>query len=571
MNRNNIILIGFSYTGKSSVGKLVAQRLGWRFVDIDQRVEGIAGKRIPQIFARGGESQFRALERQALSLACSVGDSVIATGGGAVVEWGNRALMSGSGVVVLLEAKPQTIYQRLLHDSSADEDKDVRPLLTGHDPLGKIKELKEQRQSQYSAVADWTVHTDNLSVEEAADEVMRAWGRLGHSLRRDKVEEEAELPPVEAGPHSAASLRASSGAVAVVASQSGACPIFVQQNALLGLGRRMSNLRLSGKAFLITDITVQSIYGPDVEQSLSKAGFEVESFAIQPGEPSKTLETAAAIYEWMAERRAERGSVVVALGGGVVGDLAGFVAATYARGVPFVQAPTTLLAMVDASIGGKVAVNLPQGKNMVGAFYQPKLVVADVATLKTVPKRVVTEGWAEAIKHALVLDAQLLDDLEQKADALLVVEPKVTASLVGRSAAIKAAVVSQDERETGIRTLLNYGHTVGHAIEATTGYEGYLHGEAVAIGMMAAARISQRMGLIDESAVERQRSALERFGLPTRASGVDIAAIRDAMSLDKKVRNKSIRWVLLDDIGRAVVRDDVPEFIVIEALEEALG
>ncbi len=337
------------------------------------------------------------------------------------------------------------------------------------------------------------------------------------------------------------------------------------------IGRRMKAAGLSGSAFIITDTNVRSIYGQEVEDSLSDEGFDVRLYAIDAGESSKNLAIAGRVHEWMAEQRAERDSTVVALGGGVVGDLAGFIAATYARGVPFVQVPTTLLSMVDASIGGKVAVNLPQGKNMVGAFYQPRLVIADIGALKTLPKRVLTEGWAEVIKHALILDAGLLSLIEERSDALLTVDPKVTANLVGRSAAIKAAVVSQDEREKGIRTLLNYGHTVGHALESVTGYEGYLHGEAVAIGMMAAAYISQGMGLADQSVLDRQQTVLEKFGLPTKASGVSIDEVVNATSLDKKVRNKTLRWVLLEDVGHAVIRDDVPSPLVIKALQEVLS
>ncbi|MSQ15556.1 MAG: 3-dehydroquinate synthase [Dehalococcoidia bacterium] len=565
MIRNNIILVGFSYTGKSSVGALVAQRLGWRFTDIDRRVEGISGKTVPEIFAGpGGEDQFRALERQALALACAVGESVIAAGGGAVLEGGNRMVMSGSGIVVLLEAKTLTIYQRILNDTTMEK----RPLLEGDDPLANIKRLKGMRQPIYSEVADWTVHTDNLTIDEIADEVVRAWGRLGYSLKREVDQDIESLTQEDAGPHSAARLRVSGGAAAVVASQSGACPIFVLQNGIAQLGRRMKANGLSGTVYLVTDDIVHSLYGHEVAESLADDGFDVKTYAIDHGEASKNLGTAAKVYEWMAGHRAERNSVVVAFGGGVVGDLAGFVAASYARGVPFVQVPTTLLAMVDASIGGKVAVNLPQGKNMVGAFYQPRLVVADVNSLRTLPKRVLTEGWAEVIKHALILDAELLGLMEERADALLSIEPKTTASLIGRSAAIKAAVVSQDEREKGIRTLLNYGHTVGHALEAVTGYEGYLHGEAVSIGMMAAAHISKGMGLIDKSVVDRQRTMLEKFGLPIKASRIGIDEVMNAMSLDKKVRDKSIRWVLLEEIGRAVIRDDVPASLVTAVLRE---
>jgi 3-dehydroquinate synthase len=249
----------------------------------------------------------------------------------------------------------------------------------------------------------------------------------------------------------------------------------------------------------------------------------------------------------------------LAVGGGVVGDLAGFVAATYLRGMPFAQVPTSLLAMMDAAIGGKVAVDLPHGKNMVGAFYQPRFVLADVQTLETLPQRELTAGWAEGIKHGLILDEGLLAKFERQRDSIQALEQSAATEVVRRSVAIKASVVSQDEKETlGIRTLLNYGHTIGHAIEAATGYGSVLHGEAVSIGMMGAAYISQSLGMMSAEEVERQRAALEAFGLPLSFSGMNVSAVGEAMRSDKKTSGKAISWVLLDGIGRAATRNDVP-------------
>jgi 3-dehydroquinate synthetase len=247
------------------------------------------------------------------------------------------------------------------------------------------------------------------------------------------------------------------------------------------------------------------------------------------------------------------------------------VAATYARGLPLVHVPTSLLAMVDAAIGGKVAVNLPQAKNMVGTFYQPKAVVCDVSTLRTLPRRELVSGWAEAIKHALIADGLLLERFETQAEAALALEPTVATALIARSVAIKAEVVGEDEREeTGRRTILNYGHTVGHALESAGEYTSFLHGEAVAVGMMAAAEIGQRMGVTPPELVQRQRRLLERFGLPTRASGVPVEAVRRAMALDKKVRAGSLRWVLLEDVGRPIIRSDVPPAVVDAVLASVL-
>jgi 3-dehydroquinate synthase len=232
------------------------------------------------------------------------------------------------------------------------------------------------------------------------------------------------------------------------------------------------------------------------------------------GEQHKTLETVEHVYAWLADRKAERGHIIVAVGGGVVGDLAGLVAATYLRGMPFAQVPTSLLAMMDAAIGGKVAVDLPQGKNLVGAFYQPKFVLSDVSTLQTLPQRELTSGWAEAIKHGLILQPDLLDSFERDRDDILALKPDVATDIIRRSVAVKANVVSQDERETlGVRILLNYGHTLGHAIEAASGYGNFLHGEAVSVGMMGAAYIGNAMGMMSDEEVDRQRAILESYGL----------------------------------------------------------
>ena len=290
---------------------------------------------------------------------------------------------------------------------------------------------------------------------------------------------------------------------------------------------------------------------------------------MEPGEQNKTFDSISNVYSWLAESKAQRRDTIVALGGGVVGDMAGFVAATYNRGLGFIQIPTSLAAMVDASVGGKTAVDLPEGKNLVGAFYQPKVVIADVSTLKSLPHRETMEGWAEAIKHGLILDKQLFEVFENRYEELLNLEPNLTTDVVKRSIQIKAEVVSQDEKETrGIRTLLNYGHTIGHGLEAATGYHQLLHGEAVSIGMMGAAMIGNRMGITNSSILERQLSILKKFDLPISFNNINIESIKSAMSLDKKAVGSSINWVLLSEIGHAEVNSNVDNSVVDNVLEE---
>jgi 3-dehydroquinate synthase len=434
----------------------------------------------------------------------------------------------------------------------------------GGDALGRIRHLKGLRQPLY-ALADHTVHTDDLTPQQVADEVSRGWrslaGRLTYTADRLADPARALLAPASDGDDRAC----------VVTTETARYPVYAGWEIVGRLGERLQAAGLNGAAYLVSDSNVHRRYGERVERVLTEAGFAVDAFVVAAGEASKTLESAARIYDWLTAGQAERGHPVVALGGGVIGDLAGFAAATYLRGLPLVQLPTSLLAMVDASIGGKVAVNQRQAKNLIGAFYQPRLVFADVSMLLTLPGRELTSGWAEVVKHALILDPVLLTTLEERADELRALQPDVTTQVVRRSMMLKAQVVGEDERETtGRRSILNYGHTVGHALEAAAGYGALLHGEAVALGMVAAAEIGRRLGLTPPPLVERQQALLARFGLIREARGIDIDRVLAAMSLDKKVVGKDVRWVLLEDVGQPVLRTDVPASLVRQVAGELL-
>ena len=355
-----------------------------------------------------------------------------------------------------------------------------------------------------------------------------------------------------------------------VKTSTGDHPIWVGWGILEEVGTRVKSLMSPSAAYVIADEKAHS-YASKTQISMEAVGIPTHIYKIPSGETSKNLETVRQVYTWLAERKAERGHLILAVGGGVVGDLVGFVAATYLRGIPFVQIPTTLLAMMDASIGGKVAVDMPQGKNLVGAFYQPKFVLSDVETLKTLPVRELTSGWAEAIKHGLILDDGLLDTFESHVSELKSLDPEIATETIRRSVAIKAGVVSQDEKETlGIRILLNYGHTIGHAIESITGYTEYLHGEAVSVGMMGAAKIGELLQIMDVDDVERQKKVLQAYGLPVSAPGLNSEAIISAMTSDKKTTGGSINWVLLDGIGKAITNNEVPDKYVSEALKFVL-
>ena len=551
LSRENVFITGFSGTGKTTTGHEVARLLGWKFVDTDDLIVASEGMAIEDIFSRHGEEEFRRIERETLETVARSRHQVVSTGGGVIMDERNRAVMDCAGVVVLLEARPDTLVRRL-RQQEADEGDDLvaRPMLDAADLVERIHSLKAQRQFNYTR-AHWTVHTDFLSPTQAAEEVVRGFNMVNASLNMAESDS-ARMDD----PDLAAEVRTSAGDY----------PLWVGWQLIDEVGERIRRIMDPGVAYIITD---EGVYrqARRAQNSLEMSGIAAHLFVMPSGEQSKTLATAQHIYTWLAGLKAERGHLVLAVGGGVVGDLAGFVAATYLRGLPFAQVPTSLLAMMDAAIGGKTAVDLPQGKNLVGAFYQPKFVLADVSVLQTLPERELRSGWAEAIKHGLIMDDELLSTFESQTVEIQALEPEIATDVIRRSMAIKANVVSQDERETlGIRVLLNYGHTIGHGIEAATGYGQYLHGEAVSIGMMGAARIGNGMGLMSDGEVERQRSVLAAYGLPLSAPGVDPGSVLEAMRSDKKVAGGAIRWVLLDGIGNAITRNDVPAELVDDVL-----
>lgn len=311
-------------------------------------------------------------------------------------------------------------------------------------------------------------------------------------------------------------------------------------------------------AVVITDTNVQEHHAVAVAEGLAGESIEVDLVAIEPGEESKSVDMAAGLWQGMLELGADRSSVIVAVGGGVVGDLAGFVAATYARGIRFLQVPTTLLAQVDSSVGGKVGINLPTAKNMVGAFLQPLGVLVDTATLDTLPRREYVAGLAEVVKYGVILDAELFAYLEANVAGLLEKTHDVLAYVIARCCRLKADVVEQDEREqTGLRTVLNYGHTFGHALESLCGYGRLLHGEAVSIGMLCASRLAERLGRVDAQFTTRQRELLATLGLPVELPSIECDSIIRSMARDKKVQHGRLRLVLPSAMGHVELVGDV--------------
>jgi 3-dehydroquinate synthase len=342
-------------------------------------------------------------------------------------------------------------------------------------------------------------------------------------------------------------------------------PIYIGPGLLGDSGLLAPHLR-SKQVCVVTNSTVAPLYLARLKSALS--GYQVDVVELPDGEQFKTLDTVNRVYDALLSARHHRTTTLIALGGGVIGDMCGFAAATYQRGVNFIQIPTTLLAQVDSSVGGKTGVNHPLGKNMIGAFHQPQAVIADTSVLRSLPEREIAAGIAEVVKYGLIADADFFAWLEGNLDSLLAREDAALSRAIERSCAIKAEVVAQDERESGVRAWLNLGHTFGHAIEAAQGYGSWLHGEAVAAGMMMALDLSVRMGWLEPEARERLSRLLERANLPVRAPAISTDRFLSLMSADKKVLDGKIRLVLLKGIGSAVVTDEVPRDQLLATLRE---
>ena len=350
--------------------------------------------------------------------------------------------------------------------------------------------------------------------------------------------------------------------------------IAIAPSSLDQLGEHMAGLKLGKKVLLVSNPMIFKHYGERAIASLKAHGFDVSSCTLPPGERYKTLNSLQKIYDTALENRLERSSTMVALGGGVIGDMTGFAAATWLRGINVVQVPTTLLAMVDSAIGGKTGVNHPQGKNLIGAFHQPRLVLIDPLVLKTLPMREFRAGMAEVIKYGIIWDAQLFAQMEEskRLDQLRYLKPELLDTILTHSCQAKADVVSKDEKEGGLRAILNYGHTIGHAVESLTGYRVVNHGEAVAIGMVAAGQIAVALGMWQKADTERQHALIQKTGLPTQLpTGVDIEAIIEALQTDKKVMEGKVRFILPTQLGAVTITDQVPSDTIRHVLQEMHG
>jgi shikimate kinase / 3-dehydroquinate synthase len=523
--RRPLLINGFMACGKSTVGRQVAARAGCAFIDLDQQIEARAGARISQIFALQGEAAFRKLEAAALDAILDAGRAeVVALGGGALLGRARRLRALDAAVVVTLGATPEELLRR--HELQPEQ----RPLLGGPHARAQLESLLELRAPAY-AEAHAQLDTTGREPAALATELLEVW-------RRDGV-------AVAAGEQSYA----------------------VEIGAGIALGRVGGWAAEASRVLLISDQNVAPLHAAALVEALGGRG-RVELLELPAGEAHKTLATVESIWRRASSLGADRSSLFVGLGGGVVTDIAGFAAAGWMRGVRWLAIPTTLLAMVDASVGGKTAVDLGQAKNCVGAFWQPAAVYCDVAYSVTEPPRGAS-ALSEVVKTALIGDPSLLDYMEQRVEAIRAREPEVTGELVRRCVRVKARVVGQDPRENGVRAALNLGHTLGHALEAVAGFERLSHGEAVSLGLVAALRLGLRLSVTPGPLVSRVTELLDALGLPTDLSAEPLVAAARLVGLDKKRRGSQVKFVLVRDAGQIEL---VPlELAEVERLAGELG
>ena len=520
---SNLVLTGFMGTGKTTVGQLIAQRLGRKFVDTDQWIEARVGKAVQTIFVEDGEDRFRALEAEACEALSEPQGLIIATGGWTLGPQKNREAMQRGGSIICLWAEPETVLTRL-------ESTGARPLLAGGDRATKLRELLAKRSDVYRSFA-WQVDTTNMEVAEVMLHVMALYGSISRLAEPDTF-----YVPMGARGNA----------------------ILLGAGLLDTLGPMLRARGLRGTVALIGDSNVIEHHGERVYQSLELSGFEVLPLSVPAGEENKTLDMASVVYEQLVQGGLERSGVIVALGGGMVGDLSGFVAATYLRGVQWVDCATSLLAMVDASIGGKTGVDLPSGKNLVGAFHPPVLTVSDLTTLHTLPEREFQSGLAEVIKAGIIADGDLFEMIENDSTDIQ--------ELVRRAIRVKVDIVRADPFEQGRRAALNLGHTIGHGLEAASQFL-LRHGEAIGIGCIAEAKIAERMGLAHSDLSGRIEAVIEKVGLPTRYANLEMDTILQLMHSDKKKQLGRLKFALPRDIGDVVIGVDVKDELVRAALE----
>jgi shikimate kinase/3-dehydroquinate synthase len=521
----SIVLVGLMGAGKSAIGKRLAARLDLPFYDADQEIERAADATVAEIFARHGEAHFRAGEKRVIQRLLAGSPIVLAPGGGAYLDPETRALIAERAIAVWLRCPLPVLLRRV-------QGRTHRPLLNAGDPAEILATLSAARSPLYA--------------------------------QADIIVDGSEDPPNVTTEHVIAALEQHTAPrrVPVTLSQS-SYDVIIGTHLLTRAGALMSPVLPQKRCVIVTDTTVAALHLLTLQRSLDDSGISHDSIVVPPGEATKSFASWRDVTESLLSKRVDRHTTIVALGGGVVGDLVGFAAATTLRGLPFIQIPTTLLAQVDSSVGGKTGINAPQGKNLVGAFHQPNLVIADTGILATLPPREMRAGYAEIVKAGLIADAPFYAWCETNGAGLLAGDPARLAEAIERAVKFKAEVVGDDERETKPndgRALLNLGHTFAHALEAETGYGGaLLHGEAVATGLVLATQLSASLGLCPQEDSSRIAAHLTSVNLPTTIAGLSADNLLAHMKQDKKMRDGQLSFVLTRGIGQAFTSRNVPE------------
>ncbi len=542
----SVVLVGMMGAGKTSVGRKLAAKLGLPFVDADAEIEEGAQLTIPEIFERFGEAYFREGERRVIARLLAGGPRVLATGGGAFMNAATREAIAAHGMSIWLKPDVEVLLARVRKKSN-------RPLLKTQDPEATLRRILAERSPTY-ALADFTIESREGPHDLVVETILR---RLAEALC-ERVDPPAGRRRVEVPLGARAYL------------------IHVGAGLIDEAGPEIARIAPGAKCAVVTDANVAPLYLERVTASLVRAGLAATAIVCPPGESTKSYAEFARVSDALIAARVERRDVVIALGGGVIGDLAGFCAASLRRGVRLVQIPTTLLSQVDSSVGGKTGVNSPHGKNLVGAFHQPSLVLADSGALDTLSPREFRAGYAEVVKYGLIDDRKFFDALEARWREVFSGGP-ARAEAIATSCAAKARFVVADEMEQGERALLNLGHTFGHAFESLTHYDSarLVHGEAVAVGMACAFRFSRRLGLCPGQDAERVEAHLAAVGLPTRICDipgldVDVDAVLSAMRQDKKVERGRLTFILAKGIGETFIGRDVDEASVRGFLKQDL-
>lgn len=543
LGNTNIILVGMMGAGKTTIGKALAGSLDKEFADSDHEIQERTGVKIPVIFEIEGEAGFRKRESETLLELTKKRNIILATGGGAVLHPGNRQLLRQNGIVIYLRASVSDLYRRTRHDKN-------RPLLQTQNLYARLNELYLQRDALYRETAHIIIDSGKQGVRFLVQKLINKLLSL-------------DLNTIMLGDHR--NIMQTITVDFTSSAEKRSYPIHIGHGILQHADLIAAHLPQKRVA-IVSNTTVAPLYLEKLQTALNKLGIQSFPIILPDGEAHKNWQTLNLIFDALLQNHCERNTALLALGGGVVGDLTGFAAATYLRGVPFIQIPTTLLAQVDSSVGGKTGINHPLGKNMIGAFYQPRLVLTDSATLDTLPDRELRAGLAEVIKYGLIRDPAFFDWLEQNMHRLLARDPVTMNEAIQRSCENKAEIVAADEKEKGIRALLNLGHTFGHAIENGMGYGTWLHGEAVAAGTVMAAELSRRMKLISEGDVQRIRRIFTQAGLPVAAPKMPQEKYVQLMALDKKVESGKMRFIVLNRIGEAVMRADIAPAVLNETI-----